>query len=73
MRRTTESFKEEMKVINPKIEILGKYINASTKIKCRCKIDGYEWDSTPNNLLQKHGCPKCAVLRRNSIKSSNEL
>lgn len=56
---TTESFKIKMKEINPNIEILGEYINNHTKIKCRCLIDGYEWEALSGNLLQGHGCPKC--------------
>ena len=42
------------------IEILGEYVNNYTKIKCRCKIDGYEWEAKPNNLLNGYGCPKCS-------------
>ena len=43
------------------IEILGEYKNNKTKIKCRCKIDEYEWSATPHSLLDgKTGCPKCA-------------
>ena len=57
---TTEEFKQEMKKINDNIEILGEYIGTDKKIKCKCKIDGYEWETTPHNLLNNHGCPKCA-------------
>ena len=41
------------------IEILGEYVNNATKIKCKCKIDGHEWEVKPNDLLNNHGCPKC--------------
>lgn len=60
------------------IEILEKYKNAYTKIKCRCKIDGYEWETKPSNLLNGTGCPKCneskgekriaKYLKENNIK-----
>ena len=46
------------------IEVLGTYINNKTAIKCRCKIDGYEWTPIPNDLLNGHGCPKCAKKKR---------
>ena len=58
-RKNTEEFKQEIKEINDNIEILGKYTNDRTKIKVRCKLDGYEWEATPNNLLSGQGCPKC--------------
>lgn len=60
---TTEEFKEKLYRINPNIEVLGTYINDKTKIKCKCKIDGYEWTMTPNNLLQGQGCPECGRKR----------
>lgn len=60
-KKTHEEFLNELFNINPNIEVLEKYQNINTKILCRCKIDGYEWKVTPNNLISnKCGCPKCA-------------
>ena len=60
-KKTHEEFVEEMKVKNPNIEILGRYVNSTTKILCKCKIDGFEWNVKPSNLLHLHrGCPECA-------------
>lgn len=56
---TTESFKSLIYEANPNIEILSEYVNSSTKIHCRCKIDGYEWYALPCNLLKGNGCPVC--------------
>lgn len=57
--KSYEEFVKELQQINPNIEIVGQYNNTNTKVKCRCSIDGYEWEALPNNLLQGHGCPKC--------------
>ena len=62
-RKTHKQFIREMEIKNPNIEVLEKYVNAKTKIKCRCKIDGHEWSVKPNNLLY-HGCPKCGIRNR---------
>lgn len=59
VRRTHDEFVSEITAINPNIEIIGKFINTSTKILCRCKIDGFEWMANPNDLLKGTGCPKC--------------
>lgn len=60
----TLTFKEEMLDINPNIEILSEYINSETKVKCRCKIDGYEWDAWPMALLhQNTGCKICGYKK----------
>ena len=68
LRKTYEEFINELKEINSDIEIIGEYINDKTKIKCKCKKDGYEWEVTPNSLLNKNcGCPKCYNNRRCDI------
>lgn len=59
-----ETFKEEMKIINPDIEILSDYVNWDTKIKCKCKNDGYEWDGRVSVLLYGGGCKICGHRKR---------
>ena len=72
--KTTEEFINEIKEINDNIEILGEYVNSKTKIKCRCKLDGYEWETIPNSLLNGYGCPKCSSkVRKNTEYFINEL
>lgn len=63
-RYTTETFKEKLKPINSNIEILGEYITSNKKIKVRCKLDGYEWNIRPNDLLSGYGCPVCGKVKR---------
>ena len=45
----------------PDIELV-KWGGKSCRIKSRfkCKIDGYEWESTFDNIKQGSGCPKCS-------------
>lgn len=52
-----------MKEIDPTIEIIGEYVNNRTKIKCRCKDCGNEWEATPSNLLKYRGCPACSASK----------
>lgn len=60
-RLTLDIVKGRLKDINPFIEILSdEYVNANTKLKCRCKIDGHIWYPTWANLSMKHGCPVCS-------------
>lgn len=59
-----ETFKEEMSAINPDIEILSNYVNWNTKIRCRCKIDGYEWYGRVSVLLYGGGCKICGHKKR---------
>ena len=62
-RKTHEQFLLEFKSKNhnyENIQFLSKYISANEKIKCKCKIDKYEWNSTPSRLLHGKGCPMCA-------------
>ncbi|HEY5588145.1 MAG TPA: hypothetical protein VIK86_04215, partial [Candidatus Paceibacterota bacterium] len=55
-----EEVKERVNKISPNIEILsGIYINAGTKLECKCLIDGCVWHPTWGSLSQGHGCPVC--------------
>lgn len=58
-KKTHEQFVLEMYEVNPNIEILGKYVDAKTKILCRCKIHMCEWMLDPSHLLGGQGCPIC--------------
>ena len=59
-----ETFKDEMAIINPYIEILSEYKNWNTKVKCRCKVCGNEWDGTVSCLLYGNGCKICGHVKR---------
>lgn len=61
-KKTHQEFINELKAINPDIEILSEYVNTNTKIKCKCKICGFEWEAVPYSLLQGKGCGKCYGL-----------
>ena len=58
-RKTTEEFIEQMNVLSPDIEIIGEYTGVFNKIRCRCKVDGNEWATTPSHLLRGHRCKEC--------------
>ena len=49
--------------INPNVEVVDLYVDAETKIRHRCKIDGHEWYVLPSNILSGHGCPICNSSR----------
>lgn len=68
-RRTTEDFKNELSKTHPNLELLSEYINSNTKIKVRCKIHDYTYETTPHRLKQGSNCQKCYDDRRGlSIK-----
>lgn len=47
------------------------YINRQTKCKFSCPIHG-EFEQTPNNLLNGHGCPKCGISVRTKKHTSTK-
>ena len=49
--------------VNPNIEVLGKIVNDSTPVLCRCKICNHEWPVRPYNLKGGKGCPRCRDLK----------
>lgn len=56
---TQEGFVKKVQEVNPKIEILGEYINMNTKIRCRCIKHSYEWYGYPISILKGCGCKYC--------------
>jgi predicted nucleic acid-binding Zn-ribbon protein len=63
IKRTHKEFIEKLKTIDPTIEVLEKYINTDTNLKVKCKKCGRIWYSSPNNLLDGHGCRRCSVRK----------
>lgn len=59
--RTHEEYIEELKIKNPNVEVIGKYINARTKILHKCKIHNVEWIAVPDNILRGCGCSQCKI------------
>lgn len=73
-RRTHDEFINLLYQKNPNIIVLSEYKNCKTKVKCKCLIDNYEWESTPDNLLRTKGCPKCAGnIKRTHEEFINEI
>lgn len=75
-RKSHDDFMNDVKdVLNPNVEIVGKYVNMNTKIKCRCKDCGYVWDVMPYSLLRGYGCKKCAMryVQNYRIKSHEQF
>ena len=46
---------------NGDFEVLEEYITKRSRLKCRCKVDGYVWYPTADSLLSGRGCPKCGI------------
>jgi uncharacterized protein YfkK (UPF0435 family) len=68
---------EEIKIrvgkVNPNIKILSnEYINAKTKLRCKCKIDGFEWNARYDKLIEGHGCPMCSGNAKLTIEEIRE-
>ena len=65
--KTLEQFLAELKEIHPSIKCLSKkYINTDTRLQFRCLDCGYIWETSPQSILKRKGCPKCS--RQNGTK-----
>ena len=70
---TQEEFDERMKNINPNIKVLSKYTRRKDKTDCICLICDTRWTTTFDGLLEKKGCPKCAIKKMKQCQpQSNE-
>lgn len=71
-----KEFISRLSEINPNIDVIGEYVDSRTHVLCRCKIDGYEWEALPCNLIHsKHptGCPVCNRGRNAIVVGVNDL
>lgn len=71
VRKTHERFLQQMQEINNNIEILSKYEKDNIKVKCKCKICGFDWDATPSNLLRGKGCKQCHFTKLQKIHTKS--
>lgn len=68
LKYTLEDVVYKLKNINQNIKILStEYVNATSKLKCKCLIDGHVWEASWNNLKTGKGCPECG--KKKSVKS----
>ena len=65
--KTNEEFYNQLSKINSYVVLLSDYVNSKTKILCRCKYCGHEWEASPNHLLWGTGCPKCSDKMKTSF------
>ena len=76
LRKSPEQFREDLFKVNPNIELLSEYEKNDSRVRCKCKIDGYEWNGIPHALLGGHGCPECyrrAANRRTEDEFLKEM
>lgn len=64
-RKTHQEFSDQVK--DRQFDVLERYTGATNKMRFRCKVDGHEWQATPDNILRGRGCPKCAGHCGNDI------
>lgn len=58
-KKTHDEYVEELKIKNPTIEVIEKYIDANTKIEHHCLAHDVYWWTTPSRALQGVGCKVC--------------
>jgi len=60
IKKTHKQYVAELAIKYPDYEVIGEYINNSTKIAHRHKTCGNIWDVKPCSILSGKGCPVCA-------------
>lgn len=64
LRKSHNDFVDDVHKISPNIDILSKYIDNKTLIKCKCNICNNTWETMAANLISGKGCPKCGLKKR---------
>ncbi len=73
-KKTHEEYVEELKIKNPNVEVIDKYVNAREKIIHYCLIHDVYWKVSPDCVLRGGGCKLCKKekLHNSSTKSHEE-
>lgn len=74
LRRNTDEYKDELRRINPQIELVGEFVNMSTHTLHRCTTHDYAWNVIPRSVINGTGCPFCGREKLSLIqrKTSEE-
>ena len=56
--KTKNKFLDYIQLHN--IKLIEPYIDTKSKVKYKCLKCGYVWSTTPESIMQGHGCAKCA-------------
>ena len=67
-RLSQDEFENIVHQKSPNIQVLSHYINQNCKIKCKCQICGYKWETIASSLKSGTNCPKC----NNYIRRTHE-
>jgi hypothetical protein len=59
LAKTDETFRDQLKIVNPKIITIDKYVNSITKIRYICECGTMDM-ATPQGLLHGQKCFKCS-------------
>lgn len=63
-RKTTETFKEEVKnIVGDEYEVIGEYVNSKTNIGFIHKTCDTFYNATPDNFLRGRRCPVCSIKK----------
>lgn len=73
-QKTHEEYVAELAINNPDIEVIERYIDASTPIMHHCKKHDVYWKASPSNVRRGRGCIECKheKYRNSSLKSHEE-
>ena len=58
-KRRTRTLEQVQELIAPNIKIVSGYKNVTSRVHCKCTIDGCEWDTAVYNLINGSHCPQC--------------
>lgn len=58
-----EEFIKRMKDINPFVKIIGKYETNKIPLEVKCLVCGKTFNTKPEGLLKKTGCPYCNLSK----------
>lgn len=59
---TQSEVERRVRKLNPSVKVIGRYVDSTTPLRCKCKKCGHKWETRWTILSQGCGCPKCRYI-----------
>jgi len=70
VRKSHDIYVNQLREVNPSIEVIGKYVKNHEPIEVKCRICDNIWAPIAGSLLRGQGCPICG--RKRAAKKISE-
>ncbi len=66
--KMSKKFAEELRVMNPRIKLIGEFKRINERVEVECLDCGRRWNPLAYSLTQGKGCPHCSAVKGAKVR-----